>query len=203
MANVKVCGITREADAQVAVALGATAVGFIFWPESPRYVTPDVAVEISKRLPSVQTVGVFVNSSVDEMSEVADQVGLSSVQLHGDEPDDIYSELSYPVIRAIGVTGEQTITRVDRVPDDVMVLLDVHDHVQRGGTGRTVDWDVAATIAAKRRIFLAGGLRPDNIAAAIRRVRPYGIDVSSGVETSPGVKEAGKLEELFYEMEKA
>lgn len=203
MANVKVCGITREADAQAAVALGATAVGFIFWPESPRYVTPDVAVEISKRLPSVQTVGVFVNSSVDEMSEVADQVGLSSVQLHGDEPDDIYSELSYPVIRAIGVTGEQTITRVDRVPDDVMVLLDVHDHVQRGGTGRTVDWDVAATIAAKRRIFLAGGLRPDNIAAAIRRVRPYGIDVSSGVETSPGVKEAGKLEELFYEMEKA
>ena len=203
MANVKVCGITREADAQAAVALGATAVGFIFWPESPRYVTPDVAVQISKRLPSVQTVGVFVNSSVDEMSEVADQVGLSSVQLHGDEPDDIYSELSYPVIRAIGVTGEQTITRVDRVPDDVMVLLDVHDHVQRGGTGRTVDWDVAATIAAKRRIFLAGGLRPDNIAAAIRRVRPYGIDVSSGVETSPGVKEAGKLEELFYEMEKA
>jgi len=89
------------------------------------------------------------------------------------------------------------------VPDDVMVLLDVHDHVQRGGTGRTVDWDVAATIAAKRRIFLAGGLRPDNIAAAIRRVRPYGIDVSSGVETSPGVKAAGKLEEFFYEMEKA
>lgn len=203
MAKVKVCGITRVSDAQAAVALGATAVGFIFWPESQRYVTPDAAVKISKDLPSVQTVGVFVNSSVDEMCQVADQVGLTSVQLHGDEPDDIYSELSYPVIRAIGVTGEQTITKVDRVPDDVMVLLDVHDHAQRGGTGRTVDWDVAATIAAKRRIFLAGGLRPDNVAAAIRRVRPYGIDVSSGVETSPGIKEAGKLEALFYEMEKA
>ena len=84
-----------------------------------------------------------------------------------------------------------------------MVLLDVEDHVQRGGTGRTVDWNVAAAIAAKRRIFLAGGLRPDNIAAAIRRVRPYGIDVSSGVEASPGIKEAGKLRALFYEMEKA
>ena len=203
MAKVKVCGITRVSDAQAAVALGATAIGFIFWPESQRYVTPDAAVKISKDLPSVQTVGVFVNSSVDEMCQVADQVDLTSVQLHGDEPDDIYSELSYPVIRAIGVTGEQTITKVERVPGDVMVLLDVDDHVQRGGTGRTVDWDVAATIAAKRRIFLAGGLRPDNVAAAIRRVRPYGIDVSSGVEMSPGIKEAGKLEALFYEMEKA
>lgn len=203
MVKVKVCGITRGSDAQLAVSLGATAVGFIFWPQSQRYVTPEAAAEISRDLPNVQTVGVFVNSSVDEMHQVADKVGLTSVQLHGDEPEDIYGELSYPVIRAIGVLGDQTITKVERVPDDVVVLLDVVDHVQRGGTGRTVDWDVAATIAAKRRIFLAGGLRPDNVAAAIRRVRPYGIDVSSGVETSPGMKEAGKLKALFYEMEKA
>ena len=89
------------------------------------------------------------------------------------------------------------------MPDDVTVLLDVEDQVQRGGTGRTVDWNVAAAIAAKRQSFLAGGLRPDNIAAAIRRVRPYGIDVSSGVEVSPGIKEVDKLRALFYEMEKA
>mgnify|MGYP001303056655 CR=1 FL=1 len=203
MAKVKVCGITRASDAKVAVSLGATAIGFVFWSKSKRYVTPDAAADISKDLPSVQTVGVFVNSSVDEMHGVADKVGLTSVQLHGDEPGDVYSQLSYPVIRAVGVVGNQTIAEVDRVPDDVMVLLDVQDDVQRGGTGRTVDWDVAAAIAEKRRIFLAGGLRPDNIAAAIRRVQPYGIDVASGVEASPGIKEVGKLKALFCEMEKA
>ena len=203
MAEVKVCGITRGSDAQEAVSLGATAIGFVFWQKSQRYVTPDVAAAITRELPSVRTVGVFVNSSVEEVHKVADIVGLTSVQLHGDESDDIYKKLAYPVLRAIGVTGDQTIAKVERVPDDVMVLLDVEDQVQRGGTGRTVNWNVAATIAAKRRIFLAGGLRPDNIAAAIRRVRPYGIDVSSGVEVSPGIKEVDKLRALFYEMEKA
>lgn len=203
MVQVKVCGITRAADAVAAVSLGATSIGFVFWPESRRYVTPDFAASIVQGLPTVRSVGVFVNSSVEEMHEVADKVGLTSVQLHGDESDDMYSQLSYPVIRAIGVVGESTITRVDSVPQDVMVLLDVHDQVKRGGTGRTVDWDVAATIAAKRQIFLAGGLGPDNVAAAIRRVRPYGIDVSSGVEASPGIKETNKLKSLFCEVEQA
>ncbi|MEE3202593.1 MAG: phosphoribosylanthranilate isomerase [Acidobacteriota bacterium] len=201
MVQVKVCGITRASDALAAVSLGATAVGFVFWPESRRYVTPEVAASIARGLTGVRTVGVFVNSSVAEMHKVAENVGLDSVQLHGDEPDDMYSKLSCSVIRAIGVVGKQTIAKVDRVPNNVMVLLDVHDQVQRGGTGRTVDWDVAATIAAKRQIFLAGGLRPDNVAAAIRSVRPYGIDVSSGVETSPGIKETDKLKALFYEVE--
>ena len=183
-----------------AVSLGATAIGFVFWPQSGRYVKPAVAASIARLVPDVVTVGVFVDSSVEEVHEVADEVGLTSVQLHGDEPDDMYTQLSYNVIRAIGVEGEKTIAKVDRVPQDVMVLLDVHDRVQRGGTGQTVDWDVAATIAAKRQIFLAGGLRPDNIAAAIRGVRPYGIDVSSGVELSPGIKEVGKLASLFSEV---
>ena len=200
MVQVKVCGITRAADAMAAVSLGATALGFVFWPQSGRYVTPAVAASIARLVPDVVTVGVFVDSSVEEVHEVADEVGLTSVQLHGDEPDDMYTQLSYNVIRAIGVEGEKTIAKVDRVPQDVMVLLDVHDRVQRGGTGQTVDWDVAATIAAKRQIFLAGGLRPDNIAAAIRGVRPYGIDVSSGVEASPGIKEVGKLASLFSEV---
>lgn len=200
MVQVKVCGITRAADAMAAVSLGATAIGFVFWPQSGRYVTPAVAASIARLVPDVVTVGVFVDSSVEEVHEVADEVGLTSVQLHGDEPDDMYMQLSYNVIRAIGVEGEKTIAKVDRVPQDVMVLLDVHDRVQRGGTGQTVDWDVAATIAAKRQIFLAGGLRPDNIAAAIRGVRPYGIDVSSGVEASPGIKEVGKLASLFFEV---
>jgi len=182
--------------------LGATAIGFVFWPESRRYVTPEVAASIVEVLPPVTSVGVFVNSSVEEIHKVADRVGLTSVQLHGDEPDDMYRKLTYPVIRAIGVVGESTIARVDSVPQDVMVLLDVHDQVQRGGTGKTVDWNVAASIAAKRQIFLAGGLRPDNVAAAIRSVRPYGIDVSSGVETSPGIKETDKLRSLFVEVEK-
>ena len=179
MVQVKVCGITRAADAMAAVSLGATALGFVFWPQSGRYVTPAAAASIARMVPDVVRVGVFVNSSVEEIHEVADKVGLPSVQLHGDDPDDMYTQLSY----------------------SVMVLLDVHDRVHRGGTGRTVDWDVAATIAAKRQIFLAGGLRPDNIAAAIRSVRPYGIDVSSGVEASPGIKEVGKLASLFSEVE--
>jgi len=201
MVQVKICGITRAADARAAVSLGATAIGFVFWPLSGRYVTPEVAASIARLVPDVVTVGVFVNSSVEEIHEVADEVGLTSVQLHGDEPDEMYKQLSYRVIRAIGVKGEETIAKADRVPRDVMVLLDVHDPVQRGGTGQTVDWDVAATIAAKRQIVLAGGLRPDNVAAAIRSVRPYGIDVSSGVEASPGIKEAGKLSSLFSEVE--
>ena len=200
MVQVKICGITRAADATAAVSLGATAIGFVFWPQSGRYVTPAVAASIARLVPDVVTVGVFVNSSVEEIREVADKVGLTSVQLHGDEPDEMYTQLSYRVIRAIGVKGEKTIAKADRVPRDVMVLLDVDDPVQRGGTGRTVDWDVAASIAAKRQIFLAGGLRPDNIAAAIRRVRPYGIDVSSGVEASSGIKEVGKLVSLFSEV---
>ena len=200
MVQVKVCGITRAADAMAAVSLGATALGFVFWPQSGRYVTPAVAASIARLVPDVVTVGVFVNSSAEEIHEVADKVGLTSVQLHGDEPDDMYTQLSYSGIRAIGVKGEKTLAKADRVPRDVMVLLDVDDPVQRGGAGRTIDWDVAASIAAKRQIFLAGGLRPDNIAAAIRSVRPYGIDVSSGGEAAPGIKEVGKLASLFSEV---
>lgn len=196
--KVKVCGITRAEDAVLAADLGASAVGFVFWPRSPRHVAPTVAAAIARVLPAdVAPVGVFVDPTRDEVRTVAALVGLAAVQLHGDEPATLCDGMPCRVIKAVAVDGEATPGRVDQVPSGVTVLLDAHDPVRRGGTGCTVDWTVAAAIAARRRIFLAGGLRPENVDQALRVVRPYGIDVSSGVEAEPGRKDPGRLRAFF------
>lgn len=196
--KVKVCGITRAEDAALAADLGASAVGFVFWPESPRHVAPAVAAAIARTLPAdVAPVGVFVDPTRDEVRTVAARVGLAAVQLHGDEPATLCDGLPYRVMKAVAVDGEAASGRVDQVPAEVTVLLDAHDPVRRGGTGCTVDWTLAASIAARRRIFLAGGLRPENVGEALRVVRPYGIDVSSGVEAEPGRKDPGRLRAFF------
>ena len=203
-AKVKVCGITRRGDALLAADLGASAVGFVFWPRSPRYMAPEAAAAIALALPAdVAPVGVFVDPTVDEVRRIAAQVGLAAVQLHGDEPATLCDGLPYRVLKAVPVAGAATGGAADRVPSRVTVLLDARDPVRKGGTGRTVDWGVAAAVAARRRIFLAGGLRPENVGAALRSVRPYGIDVSSGVETSPGRKDAGRLRDFFKEVARA
>ena len=200
-AKVKVCGITLRDDALLAADLGASAVGFVFWPRSPRYVEPETAAEIARELPAdVAPVGVFVDPTVDEVRRIAGQVGLAAVQLHGDEPATLCDGLPYRVLKAVPVTGETTCAAAGRVPSRITVLLDARDPVRRGGTGRTVDWGVAASVAARRRIFLAGGLCPENVGEALRIVRPYGIDVSSGVEEQPGRKAAGRLREFFQEV---
>ena len=191
---VKICGITRPEDAMAAVDAGAGAIGFIFWPASPRFIDPYRARKIAAMLPPFVTpVGVFVNQPIDYMNGVSSLVRLGAVQLHGDETPDVATSLARPVIKALSLGAGD----VRAWPADVRLLLDVHDPVARGGTGRTIDWTAAADVAARREILLAGGLTPDNVADAVARVRPFGIDVSSGVESAPGIKDHQRLRALF------
>jgi phosphoribosylanthranilate isomerase len=195
---VKICGITRMDDAAAAVECGAGALGFVFWPGSPRFIDPHRARAIVATLPPfITTVGLFVNQPADYVAGVASLVRLGAVQLHGDEAADYAAGLSTPVIKAVTVANPQLSTW----PERTTLLLDVHDPEKRGGTGRTVDWTAAAVIAARRKILLAGGLTPENVAEAVTRVRPFGIDVSSGVERSPGVKDHQRLRALFEAFE--
>ena len=194
---VKICGITRRPDAEAAVGCGARAVGFVFWPNSPRYVTPGVARAIAAGLPPFVTpVGVFVNQPLAEVAAVADEVRLGAVQLHGDETIDYAAQVERPVVKAIGLQGDVA-SGADDWPPRVLLLLDAFDRERRGGTGRTVNWAAAAAIARRRPVLLAGGLTPENVADAVARVRPFGIDVSSGVEREPGVKDHDRLRALF------
>lgn len=192
---VKICGITRPEDAQAAVHYGASAIGFIFWRESPRFIDPYRARRIAAALPPFVTpVGVFVNQSPDYINSVASLVGLGVVQLHGDESPDALAAIRRPVLKAVSQIDEGLAARW---PLRVMLLVDAHDPEKRGGTGTTGDWRAAAALAARRAVILAGGLTPDNVLAAVRQVRPFGIDVSSGVESSPGVKNHERIAALF------
>lgn len=191
---IKICGITRVEDAEAAVAAGASAIGFIFWPSSPRFVDPYRARQIAAALPPFVTpVGVFVNQPLEYVNGVASLVRLGAVQLHGDEPPAFAAGIAAPVIKALSIAASD----MRAWPARVRVLLDTHDPVARGGTGRTIDWAAAADVASRREILLAGGLTPDNVADAIARVRPFGIDVSSGVERAPGIKDHQRLRALF------
>lgn len=193
------CGMTRAEDAQAAVRFGVTALGFVFWPESPRHVTAAQAGAIIRDLPTgVATVGVFVNQPADEIRRVVAEAGLTSVQLHGDEPVSLASRVGRPVMKATSLARVEAV--MAEWPEDVVLLLDAHDPVRRGGTGQTIDWQAAAVIAARRRVVLAGGLTPESVCAAIVAVRPYGVDVSSGVESAPGVKDMAKMQAFLEQV---
>lgn len=190
---VKICGITRAEDADAAAALGAQAIGFVFWPASPRFIEPKRAREIACRLPaSVMSVGVFVDQTAEHVNRVVNLVGLKTVQLHGDETPQFAAALAIPAIKALTLDAP-----FDVWPLDTMILLDAHDPQRRGGTGRTIDWSAAAEVASRRRTILAGGLTPENVAEAVARVRPFGVDVSSGIESAPGVKDHQRLRALL------
>lgn len=194
---VKVCGITRQDDAERAVQCGVDALGFVFWPDSPRFIEPIRARAIVASLPPfVTAVGVFVNQPSEHINAVAAAVGLGAIQLHGDEAPAQLDELVRPVLKALSLerASEEVL---NTWPRRAMLLVDAHDPVRRGGTGRTVDWARAAAIASQRPIVLAGGLRPENVADAIALVQPYGVDVSSGVEAEPGIKDSGRLRAFF------
>ncbi len=192
---VKICGITRLSDAQVAVACGASAIGFIFWPKSRRWVEPEQARAIARELPPFVTpVGVFVDETVERINAIADLVGLGAVQLHGDEAPEMVERLARPVVKAIGRIDEGVAARW---PDRVTMLVDADDRVNYGGTGARADWTGAARLAAARRTILAGGVNPENVVEAVATVRPFGIDVSSGVEDAPGIKNPERIRALF------
>ena len=195
---VKVCGITRLEDAVAAARLGARAIGFIFWEGSPRYIDPHRARKIAAALPPFVTpVGVFVNQDLAYVNGVANLVRLGAVQLHGDEDPAYASAVTRPVIKAVAAGASFDAASVDRWRGETLVLLDVHDPVARGGTGHTIDWNRAAAVARRRRVLLAGGLSPENVADAVAIVRPFGIDISSGVEAAPGIKDHHRLDALF------
>jgi phosphoribosylanthranilate isomerase len=188
----KICGITRLSDALHAVEHGANALGFVFWPQSPRYISPERAAQIIAALPpDVAAVGVFVNESVDGIRAVVAETGITAIQLHGDEAPGYAGALGLPMLRAI--TVDQAEQAASAWPPETTLLMDTGDPVRRGGTGSMVDWQQAASVARGRRIVLAGGLTPDNVAGAIDTVRPFGVDVSSGVEDAPGVKNSDKV----------
>jgi phosphoribosylanthranilate isomerase len=192
---VKICGITRLEDAEAAVQAGAGAIGFVFWPKSPRFIDPHRAARIAGALPPfVTAVGVFVNEPPAYVKEVAALVHLGAVQLHGDETVEMARAVGRPVVKAVALKPGIDLTPW---PASTTILLDADDPARRGGTGVRIDWDQAAAIARTRRVVLAGGLTPDTVAAAIDRVRPFGIDVSSGVERAPGVKDHGRIRALF------
>jgi phosphoribosylanthranilate isomerase len=199
MTRVKVCGIRRVEDALLAAELGAYALGFVFWPSSPRFLDPEDARPIVAAVPPfVTTVGVFVDQPEAYVSSVARLLNLGAVQLHGQEPPESYAHSTVRVIKAVAVTdGRDCVPAVSAVPARAMVLLDAHDPVKRGGTGRTIDWGQAAAAAKVRPIILSGGLNADNIRDAVDTVRPYAVDVSSGVESSPGVKDPIRLRAFF------
>lgn len=188
----KICGITRHEDAFQAVEQGATAVGFVFWPQSPRHITPARAAAIVARLPrGVMGVGVFVNESVETMRNIVEEAGLTTVQLHGSESPDVAGALGVPILRAVTVDDAELVAAAWGT--DTTFLLDAIDPVRRGGTGARVNWTEAARIARGLRVVLAGGLTPENVADAVGTVRPFGVDVSSGVESAPGIKDGGKM----------
>jgi phosphoribosylanthranilate isomerase len=198
--KVKICGITNWADARRAVAWGADLLGFNFYAGSPRYVEPVKAGKIVRRLPKkISAVGVFVNESEPKMLEIARAVGLDALQLHGDETPAMVARLqrSFPVIKAIRVKGSAAAGQMQRYKAASALLLDGFDARRRGGTGKTFDWEIARRAKRHGRIFLAGGLTPENVGEAIRAVRPYAVDVCSGVEARPGKKDPARVRSLM------
>jgi phosphoribosylanthranilate isomerase len=191
---IKFCGITRAEDAEAAVALGVHALGFVFWSKSPRYVSfTDAAAIIRTAPPIVATVGVFVDPTQEDLAFALHMVGVSTLQVHGDSVDwKAIREVTPRIVRAVRL-GDGPGGTEPMVEDGATILIDAHDPVRVGGSGQVIDWTRAAAVAARRRVILAGGLTADNVAEAIRIVRPYGVDVASGVELRPGVKDPVKM----------
>jgi len=210
MVRVKICGITNSDDARLATELGAHALGFNFYEKSPRVVSPADAWNIRRNLaPFISAVGIFVDWKPCAVVALAASLRLDAVQLHGEEcarhVDDCAKRL--PVIKVLRVGPDFSLKEFPRFHSASAFLLDAALDANRpeqfGGTRRTVDWPLARKLAASHRIILAGGLTPENVAEAIRTVRPYAVDVASGVETRPGKKDPGKLRAFLDEVARA
>ena len=195
--KVKICGITNYDDAMAAIDMGADLLGFNFYPKSPRFVTKEQASEIISRLPAfIDTAGVFVNATIEQIHKTNTACSLDWIQLHGDEePAFCRLLLSHNVktMKAIRVKDQTDIERADRFFTDA-ILLDAFNPEKYGGTGLTFDWNIIGHIT--KRVFLAGGVNPDNAAKAMK-LGVYGIDVCSGIEAEPGKKDHGKMKRLF------
>ena len=195
--KVKICGITNYKDAAAAIDMGADLLGFNFYPKSPRYIAPAKAVEIINKLPAfIDLAGVFVNESIEKIHETKNFCQLDWLQLHGDESPEFCKQFlshSVKIMKAIRVKDQKDIERAESFFTDA-ILLDAFDPEKYGGTGLTFDWNIVGHIG--KRIFLSGGINPDNAAAAVE-LGVYGIDICSGVEAEPGKKDHKKMKKLF------
>jgi phosphoribosylanthranilate isomerase len=202
MVKIKICGITNVDDAKVAVAAGADALGFVLYRKSPRFVEAAVVKRIVAELPPfVMPVGVFVNEELSLVRALMDDCGLALAQLHGDEAASYCQDLGRPVLKALRLKDRGTFLTLAEFKGRANVrgvLIDAFSNQAYGGTGQTVDWTLAQEAARSTPIVLAGGLTPANVAEAIARVHPYGVDVSSGVELSPGKKDHDKVKAFIH-----
>ena len=197
--RIKICGITNKEDARAAVTGGAHALGFVF-AASPRRVTPETARRIIGVLPPfVTTVGVFVDEKIDVIRDIANRCRLNVVQLHGQENKAYADALGKSVVKAFRVNGAQVLAEIKRFGCRHF-LLDTLDRHAQGGTGKTFNWRIAHQATALGKVILAGGLNPTNVAEALARVHPYGVDVSSGVEKHPGCKDHTKIQQFVHEV---
>jgi len=197
MIKVKVCGITNLEDAIKSIELGADALGFIFYKKSKRYITPGKAKRIIKELPPfVSKVGVFVNSSLDDIVKISNTTGISAIQLHGDESQAFCNRLKLPVIKTIRVKDRINKQSVESFQAQA-ILFDTYKDNEYGGTGISFDWRIISKSRINNNIILSGGLNPDNVAKAVNIVKPYAVDVSSGVEKEPGVKDHRKIKKFI------
>ena len=204
MTKVKICGITSPEDALTAVEAGADALGFVFYKESPRHIFPEEAARIINLLPPfVQAVGLFVNEAPEIVNQISRNCRLGLVQLHGDETPDYCKMIEQRVMKAFRI---RSLTCLDPIADYRLsgCLLDAYSPAAFGGTGKRFNWEIACEAMIRgHRIVLAGGLTPDNVAEAIRQVKPYAVDVSSGVEVAPGKKDVDKVREFIRNAKEA
>ncbi len=194
--RVKICGLTQPEDVQASVDAGADAIGLVFYPRSPRYVNPDRALELIQYLPAfVTVVGLFLDAGKDELVQVLEGVPLDVLQFHGRESPGFCSAFQRPYLKALGMGGNQAglIGLANRYADAAGLLLDSHAPGAAGGTGQVFDWRRILLQPMPCPVILAGGLNPDNVAEAVRTVHPYAVDVSSGVESRPGIKDGSKI----------
>jgi phosphoribosylanthranilate isomerase len=206
MILIKICGITNWPDAKAACDAGANMLGFNFYEKSLRRVSTVEAATMRAKLPQgIQAVGLFVNAKPAEINSLHAFVRFTAAQLHGDETPGIISEVSrtVPVIKAFRVAADFPLSTLDKYHDAFAFLIDGSRAGQFGGTGASADWNVARRAAIAHRIILAGGLTPENVGAAIRSVRPYAVDVASGVESKPGRKDHARMKEFIDEVRRA
>jgi phosphoribosylanthranilate isomerase len=198
MMHVKICGITSLEDAHAAVDAGADALGFVFYPPSPRYLTPAQAEQIIRTLPPfVTTVGLFVDVTLATVGETVARCGLDRVQLHGRETPEFCGQVPRPVIKAFRIKNVQSLTQAADYKVSAYLLDAYVEGALPGGTGASFSWELAARAQPSGPVILAGGLTPENVHIAIAHVRPYGVDVSSGVERTPGVKDHRKVRQFI------
>jgi phosphoribosylanthranilate isomerase len=191
--RIKICGITNSSDALLAASLGADALGFVFWKKSPRYITPDAAAAIIKKLPPfMSTVGVFVDEDSTRVNEIVKTAGLNFAQLHGSESPEYCVQIEGNFIKAIRVKDAGSLQGLDEYGASA-ILLDTFIKGQPGGTGKTFDMSLLVGMDFKGKVMLAGGLTPDNVEEALNNYSPYAVDASSGLELEPGKKDPAKL----------